>query len=559
MGIGEAVARTTTVLSAGPDSSAPASLRDVLATLGPLVLTRVAGPDDRFDEPVGEPVVLGPDEPPPGLSDELVLLTGGKAAQSRIPDILGRIAQVGGRTVVVKSWGTDLAEARQVADANGLTLLVTPDETAWRQLDAMVTAARTAVVRIGAGDDPETGDLFALANSIAASLGGPVTIEETSGRVMAYSNLAGQEIDEIRRLAILGRQTPARPTNAVEYQAVVRGPGPVKFESSDPAYADRMAVAIRAGHQVLGVIFVLCDRPALVEDADRVLLDAARATALHLLRARGSHDPARTRRGEALRGLLAGSTPVDEAAAVLGVSSASMVAIASVRPSVAGGALSPEAVAARVVDLVALHGEYWHPASATVLEPGAIVLALPVLTDHDRGDGDRLAGRFRKLGTDLVTAANRSGGLELAVAFGPVLPLADAGRSRQLSEQVADVLTGGQRVATLDDVRSAVVLAAVRAGRPLDDEMLLPQVRALLDHDRKQGTEYAETLLVHLGCLGDMLATARALNVHENTARYRVKRLVELFGIDLAGGDDTLVTWLQIRAACASRQQPPTT
>jgi hypothetical protein len=563
MGIGDVVARTTTVLEPEIDDAPPATLREVLNTLGPMVLAHVAGPDHHLDEPVGDPLVLGPGEPVPELTDELVLLTGGRETQTRFAEALARVAAADGRTVVVKSWGLDLADlvdAVETAGTGDLTLLVTPDETAWRQLDAMVTAARTAAVRIGPGDGTTTGDLFALANSIAASLGGPVTIEETSGRVMAYSNLPGQEIDEIRRLAILGRQTPDRPTNAAEYQAVIRGPGPVKFESSDPAYPDRMAIAVRAGHQALGLIWVLCDRPGLVPDADRVLTDAARATALHLLRVRGTHDPGRTRRSEALRGLLSGTTPVDEVAGVLGLSPTTWVAMAAVRPAGRhGGAETAEAVTARVLDLVALHGEYWHPAAATVLEPGSIALALPVPVDGAEGaDGtDRLGARLRKLGNDLVTAARRSGGVELTVAVGPVVPLADAARSRRLSEQVAEVLTGPQQVATLDDVRSAVVLAAVRAGRPADDEaLLLPQVRALLQHDRTQGTEYGQTLLVHLGSFGDMTTTAAALNVHENTARYRVKRLDEMFGIDLSGGDETLVTWLQVRSACGPPQPP---
>ncbi len=558
MGIADVVARTTTELEPAGDDAPPASLRDVLALLGPLVLAHVTGPSERLDQPVGEPMVLGPGEPVPELDDELVLLTGGRESHGRIPETLARVAAAGGRTVVVKSWGSDLTDASRAADDAGLTLLVTHDETAWRQLDAVVTAARAAVVRIGSGDEPGSGDLFSLANSIAASIGGPVTIEETTGRVWAYSNLPGQEIDEIRRLAILGRQTPDRPTNAAEYQAVIRSPGPVKFESSDPVYADRMAIAVRAGHQVLGMIWVLCDRPGLVADADRVLADAARATALHLLRARGSHDPGRARRSEALRGLLAGTAAVDEVAAVLGVPPTTWVVLATIRPAAAtDGSETAEAVTARVLDLVGLHGEYWHPAAATLLEPGSIALLLPVLTDGTdvTESTDRLAARLRKLGGSLVTAARRSGGVELRVAVGPAVPLADGARSRRLSEQVADVLTGDERVATLDDVRSAVVLAAVSAGRPADDEaLLLPQVRTLLQHDATQGTDYAQTLLEHLGSFGDMVATARALNVHENTARYRVKRLDELFGIDLAGGDETLVTWLQVRASCGPRQ-----
>lgn len=555
MGIGEVVARTTTVLVPDLDDVPPATLREVLTTLGPLVLAHAGGSEARLDEPIGELVVLGPGEPVPELGDELVLLTGGRDSQARTPETLSRLAASGCRAAVIKGWGTDLADAVRIAETKGLALLVTPDETAWRQLDAMLTAASSATVRIGSGVEAATGDLFALANSIAASVGGPVTIEETSGRVMAYSNLPTQEIDEIRRLAILGRQTPERPTNTAEYQAVIRGPGPVKFESSDPAYADRMAVAVRAGHQVLGVIFVLCDRPRLVEDADRVLVDAARATALHLLRTRGSHDAGRTRRSEALRGLLAGTVSTEEAATVLGVPAATSVVVATIRPATAPDRPdTAEAVVSRVVDLVGLHGEYWHPAAATVLEPGSITLALPVLGDLDE-QGERFDGRLRKLGTDLVTAAQRSGGVDLAVGIGAVVPLAEIARSRQLSEQVADVLSGSRQVATLDDVRSAVVLAAVQAGRPADDDaLLLPQVHALLQHDRAQGTDYAHTLLVYVGCFGDMMATATSLNVHENTARYRVKRLGEMFGIDLSGGDDALVTWLQVRTAYRPRQ-----
>ncbi|WP_344868930.1 helix-turn-helix domain-containing protein [Amycolatopsis ultiminotia] len=551
MGIGEVVAQSTKVLV--PESEPPTvTLREILETVGALFLRPAASETRTLDLPIGEPMVVGPDEPISGLTDELVLLTGGRESVARIGDALARVADAGGRAVVVKSWGADLAEAVRAAEELGVTLLITSDDTAWRQLDAMVTAVCTAPVRIGPDHgDAVSGDLFTLANSIAASLGGPVTIEKTSGRILAYSNLPGQGIDEIRRLAILERQTPQRPTNDEEYRAIIRGPGPVKFESSHPAYADRMAVAIRAGHRVLGVIFVLCDRPRLVEDADHVLVDAAHATALHLLRAGvGRHDHDRIRRSEAVRGLVAGHTMAGAAATALGVPETTPVAMATVRPAPGTPPANAEAVTARAADLAGLYADYWHPAAASVLERGSITLALPSTGNGGEQVRHQIA-RLHKLGTDLVAAARRAGGVELVVGIGPMLPLADAARSHHLAEQIADVLRArSERVATLDDVRSAVVLAAFGAGRPVDDDLLvLPQVSALLEHDAEHGTEYAHTLLVHLGCAGDVAATAEALHVHENTARYRMRRLDEMFGIDLADGDETLVTWLQVRAA----------
>ena len=47
--------------------------------------------------------------------------------------------------------------------------------------------------------------------------------------------------------------------------------------------------------------------------------------------------------------------------------------------------------------------------------------------------------------------------------------------------------------------------------------------------------------------------TAQRLSIHDNTARYRVRRLAEMFGIDLAAGDETLVIWTQLRSLEARR------
>ncbi|GLY02276.1 transcriptional regulator [Actinoplanes sp. NBRC 101535] len=544
----EVVAKSTTILPASADAARPVTLRRLLATLGPFALRLVAGGDDLLDRPVGEPLVYGPGEPLQDAGDAVVLLTGSNLGESGLRSCLHRLADEGGRVIVLKSWGQDLGTAAEVARDRGLTLLCTPDEMAWRHLDALLTAARLAGATVGETAAGATrGDLFSLANAIAASLGGPVTIEETSGRIMAYSNLPGQEIDEIRRLAILGRQTPDRPGNAVEYQAILHAPGPVLFESSHPAYASRMAIAVRAGHQVLGVIFVLCDRPQLVDDADRVLLDAARTTALHLLSLRGSPDPGRARRGEALRGLLAGTLDAGAASAAMALPVDGAVVLAVVRP--APGTQLRAVAAARVADLVALHGEYWHAGAVSVLDGGDLLLLLPTSgRPEGRRAHERLAARLRKLGADLSTAARRAADVELLIGFGPVVRGLDgARRSRELADRVLAV--SGTGVATIEDTRTAVVLALRGAGPADDEDLRLWPVRAVLEHDAAHGTDYATTLLTYLGAFGNIVATAQALMIHENTARYRVRRLTDVFGVDFGAGDETLVMWLQLRDA----------
>jgi len=559
MGASDAVPTATVVLPVELPETVPATLRDLVDTLGVHAL-RVVAAAGGLDGPVGDPVVQGVGEPMEEVEGRLILLTGGRPDRGETLESVRAAGAAGAHAVVVKAWGDDLGAAVRAAESAGVVLLCTPDEMACRHLDALVTAASTAVARAGVdGAHPHLpGDLFALANAIAGSLGGAVTLEEPSGRVMAYSNLPGHEIDEIRRLAILGRQTPDRPTNAEEYRAVMQATGPVFFKSSRPDYASRLAVAVRAGHQVLGLIWVLRDRPPLVEDAESVLVDAARAAALHLLRARGDSDPDRVRRGEVLRGLVGGNLDAGTAGPVLGPAAETGAVLAVVRPS---SPLGPrEAEAARVTDLVTLHGEYWHTGTVSTVASGQVLLLLPVDLSEEGAEPDRarLAIRLRKLGEGIVTAVRRSTSIEVRVGFGPLTRgLSSLPAALRYAEQVIEVLERrdvGPRVATLDDVRTDVVMAALaREPAVLDEALLLPQVRAVLEHDAAQGTEYATTLLTFLGTFGDIVMTAQRLNIHDNTARYRIRRLSEMFGIDLAAGDETLVTWTQLRALEARR------
>lgn len=557
----DAVPAATVELEVERSGHPPASLRELVETLGPHALRAVRTDAALLDRPVGEPVVHGIGEPVEDVAGCPVLLTGGRPRRSDTLDAIRAAGRAGAHAVVVKAWNEDLGEALAAADEAGVALLCTPDEMAWRHLDALITAARAAAGRVGDnGAQPHLpGDLFALANAIAASLGGAVTIEEPSGRVMAYSNLPGHEIDEIRRLAILGRQTPDRPTNAEEYRAVIQAAGPVYFKSSRPDYASRMAVAVRAGHQVLGLIFVIADRPPLVENAEAVLVDSARAAALHLLRARGDQDPDRVRRSEVLRGLVTGTLDAATAGPLLGAVTAGPMVLAAVRPTSPLGPREVEAV--RVTDLVTLHGEYWHSSTVSAVVSGQILLLLPVEAGDEGAEAAatdaRLGVRLRQAGAGIVTAVRRSMQVDVRVGFAPVVrDVADLPQALRYAEQVIDVLQRpgcDTRVATLDDVRNDVVVSALSvAPTVVDPTLLLPQVRAVLDHDAAQGTDYAETLLTYLGTFGDVVMTAKRLNIHENTARYRVRRLAEMFGIDLAAGDETLVIWLQLRALAGS-------
>jgi hypothetical protein len=534
----------TFVVPVEPPADAPyRTLSGVIENLGRHALHVIAD-GGRLADHIGEVVVHGPGEPLPPAEDGILLLTGSPSEQSA--DTVRGAREAGYRAVVVKAFGDDLGRLTRVADETGVALLTTPDEMAWRHLDALISSSKEPAF---AGDSDRfaaigLGDLFALANAIASSVGGAITIEDPTGRVIAYSNLPHQEIDEIRRLGILGRQTPDRPTNYEEYQAVLRSESPVFFESPSPEYASRMAIAVRAGTEALGLIWVLTDRPPVVARAELVLADAARATTLHLLRARGQRDPERARRTEALRLLLDGAVAPRSAAAQLGIKPDTPSVVLVIAP--VGDDVEPILAASRIVDLVTLYCEAWHSSALCVTDSGVVYALLPTRTTEEPSP------RLLKLAEDLAGTIDRSGHLDVLVGIGScAATLADVPESRAMADRVLAVLSGrsepSSRVASVEQVRTEVVLRTVaNQGAAVEDQLLGP-VRAIREHDRQHGTEYGESLLTYLSSFGDAVRAAEALNIHENTMRYRIRRIETMFDLSLEDGDQILATWLQLR------------
>jgi GAF domain-containing protein len=70
-------------------------------------------------------------------------------------------------------------------------------------------------------------------------------------------------------------------------------------------------------------------------------------------------------------------------------------------------------------------------------------------------------------------------------------------------------------------------------------------LRGLRDHDRRRQSQLLRTLEEFLRQRGNMAATAKALYVHPNTLRQRLRRIGEITGIDPRADD-----WLMLEIAC---------
>ncbi len=519
------------------------SLGELIDMLGSNVLQLVVAPAGS-DVPLTGPLVEGLDDERLGLRDkgQVLLATSPIGTETELLTALHAASGHGCSAVVVKAPDLEPAVMERVGSELEIAVLTTPADTSWRHLDRLVSAAcQTATAGARAFTAALTSDLFTLANEVAYAVGGAVTIEDNSDRVLAYSNLPHQEIDESRRQTILGREVPAdaRRTNAVPRMAAdghVVHVAPVKAGE-----LGRMAIVVRFGLEILGTIWVI-ERSQLGAASERALLRGASAAALHLIRARATSDPDRRGRVESLMTLLDGSDGRTAAAARLGLDARTAYAVLAMGPE--SGDAEADLSTARLLEVAGIYCGAWHPSSVCAISGTTVYALVPIR--ETAGAKDHLA----RVAHDVVRTVLRTSSFSVRVGIGSVA----TGREQiHTSRRVADTVLraiAAERdvaVATADDVRSRVVLAELRATAVPAFELGVSPVQAIIDHDLRRGSEYAKTLLVWLDSFGDVRRAAATLFVHENTLRYRIRRATERFGIDLEDPNVRLVTWLELR------------
>ncbi|MGA5699717.1 helix-turn-helix domain-containing protein [Peterkaempfera bronchialis] len=315
----------TTRREPNPDATGP-SLSQLLRLIDPGILDVVAAPRGT-DIPVADVVLHDPGEDRDedrAASGLVLLVVGVEAASPDAEDVL-RAADRAGAAAVVMRRGTRGPRAALVAAAeSGRTALLTrhPDRDWTEVLGRLRTAlAHSAASGSAAVAGLRLGDLSGLANTVADLVGGAITIEDPQSRVLAYSRM-DHEPDPMRRLTILGQEVPrwrvAELRESGFFQAlwstddVVRRP-------ADDRYAERLAIAVRHGSEVLGSLWAAADGRPLAEGAAAALRTAARAAVPHLVHHEAWGRAAARRREEAVQALLEGRPDAEQAARTVGV------------------------------------------------------------------------------------------------------------------------------------------------------------------------------------------------------------------------------------------------
>lgn len=535
-------------------------LSRVLAALGDSLVELLAAPLG-VEVGVREVVIVDPDDDLDLGPGDLVLAIGlrGRAA---VP-LLRAAGRAGVAAVAIKVDTNDHLLRDAAVDA-GVALLAVHASVRWVQLASLAGAAVQDLRRLGDTDAGELpGDLFSLAQTIAILTGGIVSIEDTANRVLAYSRSA-DEVDELRRLSILGRQGPEPYLKMLREWGVYRrlraGEDVVRVdEHPELGIRRRLAVGIFAGDRPLGTIWVQEGGTPLSERAERALLGAARVTALHLVRRRHPPSPTGRLREELLHGLLDGRLNASAVAEEIGADPAkpAVVLAFALHPEASRRELDRAELELRrseMTRLIAVHAAAYRRSALVTTIAARTYALLPELSASGGSTG------VLTLAKEIVAASHTESAMRVQAGIGSVVSrLTLAADSRAEADQVLDALarslgTGGGEVATVADVRGEVLLARTLELLAADDQVRDPRLTMLYQHDREHGGLLAASLSAYLDAFGDVRAAAAELGVHPNTVRYRVRRAAGLTGIDLASATERLVLQLQLRIGRAGTE-----
>lgn len=522
-----------------------ARLSRLLDDLGRTLLDVIAVPGDLDTEVTGVAIYDPLDEFTSGPG-ELVLGVGVQETDV-IADLLYQLGPRGAAGLVVKLPVAADPRLTAAVKQSEVALLGLTRAASWSQVAALLRALPRAVEDVAGGPDDlagaPAGDLFALANAVSALLDAPVTIEDRSSRVLAFSGRQ-DEADPGRVETVLGRRVPERYTRMLEqrgaFRQIFQGREPVYIEQLTEEMLPRAAVAIRAGDELLGSMWAAVREP-LSAEREQAFADSAKLVALHMLRARAGADVGRRLRADLFATVLEGGPGAAEAAHRLGIAGGRLCVMAA--QATAGDVAQTEAARQRLRDALALHFAAIHPHSAAALVGGVTYAVLPVGDDDDGG------ASVVRLAEDFLARTGPRDDVVIGVGRAAAT-LAEVARSRQDADRALRVLRTdrrSRRVTRFPDVQVESLLLRLADLAAEDGEVHLGRVGALTAYDDKHDSGFVDTLLAYLDSFGNIAEAATAVHVHPNTFRYRLRRLCEISGLDLTDPQDRLGATLQLR------------
>lgn len=270
---------------------------------------------------------------------------------------------------------------------------------------------------------------------------------------------------------------------------------------------------------------------------------------LHMLHARSASDFGERRNGDLIRTLIDDPEHASFAAAQLGLDihqGLAVVALTIAQPE--SGSLDAVGEVHRLLHLVTTVCNVRFTTSHSAL----ICALFPCQGDEPRATQRRIVQEIAAYGHSISSKP-------LVAAVGSIARrIQDLPESRESASKTLQYLLGHlvpavrgrasltSTVALFEDHR--IPLGLLQVGEFMQERGLAEsdQLAALHTYDAENQTDYVETLRAYLASNGSISAMAGTLNVHNNTARYRVAQLSNIFGLDLDDPQKRLWLWLRL-------------
>jgi sugar diacid utilization regulator len=503
-----------------------------------------------FDRPVSDVQFYDPLDEHAVMRNAILILSGIACRSTEFGKIVALAGRNEAAAVIVKARGAPIDGVRAASAEHGVPVIVVRDDADWARLAAL---ARTAVA--GAAADSlsgvRLGDMFAFANAVATMAGGATSIVDPTGHVVGYSTIPDQPIDDLRRESTLTLHEPTLPALDADYRLVYSADTAVFVEPHD-GQGGRLAIAVRAGGELLASIWVIDPgderRPQALEALDRL----APLAGLHMLHARSAADFTERRNADLMRTLMGDARHAAFAAAQLGLGADytqgfAIAAFTIAHPEPGGVDAMREQQRLRQLVTVTCNLQF-HSAYTALIE--SVVYAILPGSARSYRDAHRrliqgIGGYSSTISAHPVVAA--VGGV--AANFDE-LPRSRTEALRTINYLLSQLRanpTAAPQVAGLHEDYS-IELNLLEIGDYIAERQLgrLDVIEAIRSFDSAHQTDFVSTLRAYLDTGGNIAKTASELHVHGNTVRYRIAQLAEDFHVELDKPTTRLWLWLRL-------------
>lgn len=420
----------------------------------------------------------------------------------------------------------------------------------WLRFSALVVAELAGGAAPAPADQQwqSQSELFELADSIAALVDGPVTIEDLESNILAFSS-DQDRADGPRKRSILERRVSAVNNEILAREGVFdrlyASPEPVFLRTTVADSRPRTAIRIKAGEELLGSIWAVVDGP-LSQVQARQMQDASNVVALAMLRRRLADEAHTHTRVSQVTRLIEGGAAAVEAAFELGIGDAPAFVLAIRRGRGADGDQESRHAQRSLARTLSTFLASVNPLSA-VAEVDQAIYAVVALRQAVPG-GRSLRESAARFAQGLLGHVPREG---VTIGYGEVVnDVTQLARSRRQADVALRVGHGdgsASGVVAWHDVQVDGLMLELLTAMISRHEGIAQPLARVIEAEERTGLIFLATLSAYLEHLGDVTPAAASLFIHPNTFRYRLRKLETEAGIDLTDRDTRFALLVQLR------------